>query len=375
MAVDLLILGASARGAAFSALRIGLRPACGDLFADADLASTCPVHRVEAADYPEGLMDIAGALPPMPWLYTGALENQANLVDRILARHRLLGNPGATLRAVRDPIALAESFRDAGLVVPGVRLDPSGLPVDGSWLRKPLASAGGRSIHPWLGGESKSRRPSYYQERVDGLPLAAIFVGDGQLSRCLGLSRQLLGHIGQRFAYRGSLAPWPVSAEVRSRVERLGEAVAARFGLVGLFGIDLIVQDGQPWPVELNPRYTASVEVLEWALGRSLLAEHLQACGWVTSQDCRWTRPESFAAKVILQAEREFRWPSDWAIGAIDPAEFPEIADIPHPGTTFRPGEPVLTVFARGHSPGGCWRALAARVLEWRRRIRSLAVD
>jgi uncharacterized protein len=346
--VDLLIVGASARAAAFSAMRIGLRPTCIDLFADADLADAAPVHRVEPDHYPDGLATIAAGLPPMPWLYTGAIENRPDLIDRISTGHPLLGNPSNAVRAVRDPLALAETFRDCGLSSPGVRLDPTGLPLDGSWLRKPLASAGGR-------------------------PLSAILVGDASTSRCLGITRQFVGKPGNRFAYRGSLAPCSVSAEVFERVERLGEAVAARFGLVGLFGIDLILKDSHPWPVEVNPRYTASVEILEWALGRSLLAEHFRACGLSREGADSWSGPESFAAKAIVFADRPFRWPSDWVMPAFNPAEFPEIADVPNPGTTFRPGDPVLTVFARGDSPGECRRVLAAQVLAWRRRIRSLA--
>ncbi len=156
--MDLLILGASARAAAFSAIRIGLRPTCIDLFADADLASTCPALWVEPGHYPDGLARLAADLPPMPCLYTGAIENHPDLVDRISARHRLLGIQGDSLRAVRDPIALADAVRVAGLAAPEVRIEPTGLPVDGSWLRKPIASAGGRGISPWLGQSADTRQ-------------------------------------------------------------------------------------------------------------------------------------------------------------------------------------------------------------------------
>src|SRR6185312_12418144 len=114
--VDLLILGASARTAAFSALRLGLRPACADLFADSDLASACPSTRIDPTDYPEGLATFAGGFAPTRWLYTGAIENRPELVDRISVRHQLLGNGGATLRAARDPFVAAEVVRQAGLV-------------------------------------------------------------------------------------------------------------------------------------------------------------------------------------------------------------------------------------------------------------------
>ena len=66
----LLILGAVARAAAFSALAAGLRPTCGDLFADADLARRCPVTAV--TNYPRGMADLAEqGTAPAPWMYTG----------------------------------------------------------------------------------------------------------------------------------------------------------------------------------------------------------------------------------------------------------------------------------------------------------------
>jgi predicted ATP-grasp superfamily ATP-dependent carboligase len=366
--LDLLILGASARSAAFSAIRLGLQPVCVDLFADLDLASACPVTPVELVEYPDALADLAETLAPTAWLYTGAIENRPDLVDRISRRHFLLGNSGSTLRAVRDPIALASAVRRGGLVAPEVRIDPEGLPVDGSWLIKPLASAAGRGIHPWSGSPGALGRV-YFQERVDGLPMAVLYVADGSGTRCLGITRQFVGRPGNRFAYRGSLGPWPVESEVQRKIEALGRTIAGSFGLVGLFGIDLILVNGQPWPIEVNPRYTASVEVLEWATGTSLLLEHLRAFRWASPLSASIT-PQGIVGKAILHADRSFRWPSSGNPPIAVPSDFPAAADIPRTGTNFRPGEPVLTVFARGDSPETCRRELGMRLRTWRRRLR-----
>src|SRR5262245_61077027 len=48
----LMIFGASARAAAFSALRAGLEPWCADLFADRDLQARCSVARIAPSGYP-----------------------------------------------------------------------------------------------------------------------------------------------------------------------------------------------------------------------------------------------------------------------------------------------------------------------------------
>src|SRR5262245_65865579 len=104
MDVDrLLILGASARAAAFSALRAGLEPWCADLFVDADLGCRCAAHRVAALGYPEALEELARQAPPAPWLYTGGMEHYPDLVDRIAKRRPLWGNLGEVLRLARSP--------------------------------------------------------------------------------------------------------------------------------------------------------------------------------------------------------------------------------------------------------------------------------
>ena len=94
----------------------------------------------------------------------------------------------------------------------------------------------------------------------------------------IGVTRQLIGAPGSPFAYRGSIGPYAVSEGLKRRLDSMGWVLASEFALVGLFGVDYILSDGEPWPVEVNPRYTASVEVLELAMRRSLLAEHLRAC-------------------------------------------------------------------------------------------------
>ena len=50
----------------------------------------------------------------------------------------------------------------------------------------------------------------------------------------------------------------------------MGAALADVFDLCGLFGVDGVVRGNRFWPVEINPRYTASMEVLEYVPGACL---------------------------------------------------------------------------------------------------------
>src|SRR5215813_1264313 len=94
----LLIFGASARAAAFSALRAGLRPWCADLFADTDLRACCPALALDPGSYPQGFVQAARQGPPGPWLYTGGLENRPDLVRRLARQRPLWGNDASVLR-------------------------------------------------------------------------------------------------------------------------------------------------------------------------------------------------------------------------------------------------------------------------------------
>ena len=88
----------------------------------------------------------------------------------------------------------------------------------------------------------------------------------------------------------------------RRGFESLGDALASAFGLAGWFGVDYILRDEIPWPVEINPRYTASVEIHELATGRSLLCRASgRLCGGTQRRDTAIRDPNSAIARVIAK--------------------------------------------------------------------------
>lgn len=374
----LVILGASTRAAAHSALRAGLIPHCADLFADRDLAALCSARAVPRTEYPHGLARFAEEAPSSPWLYTGALENYPDLIERIARARPLWGNHAEVLRGVRDPLTVQTKLRAAGVPVPRARLDPQGLPRDGSWLVKPLASAGGQGIHPLEAGFAASARAVYYQERIAGPSFSAIFVGYRNTSVLIGASRQWTGRPGAPYAYVGSIGPWPISQTVVDRLDALGRAMVRTWGVLGLFGVDFILRDGVPWPVEINPRYTASVEVLELSLGRALLAEHRRAFEVPNGSPAGLVEPDvphrgRCVGKLVVFAPCQCTFPDEiaWSSASWRPFAVPTIADVPSPGTFFDAGDPVLTVFASGRSAAICEARLLLERARWHRVLRA----
>src|SRR6516162_1742358 len=104
---SLLIFGASARAAAFSALRAGFKPWCADLFADADLRQRVPAMQLPGR-FPEGFLDLIDVELTGPWVYTGGLENRPFLVHKMARRRKLWGNDRDALLEARSPFAVAK---------------------------------------------------------------------------------------------------------------------------------------------------------------------------------------------------------------------------------------------------------------------------
>ncbi|HQU43053.1 MAG: hypothetical protein B7Z73_02795 [Planctomycetia bacterium 21-64-5] len=364
MRESLLIVGASVRAAAQSAARLGLLPVCGDLFGDADLPDAC-VGRV-ARSFPGDLVRIAEEVPAGPWMYTGGLENHPRVVAKISRRRELLGNSPATLRGVRDPFILGRVLVDAGFLFPECRESSDGLPRDGRWLRKQRRASGGLRVERWSGKcGSSDARGSYYQRYLDGLPLGVVYIAAAGRARLVGVSEQIVTGTPQApFRYGGSIAPLTLPPPQREYLSALGDVLALQFDLRGLFGVDLILAAEGLWAIEVNPRYTASVELFERAFSFNAIELHLAACRDGRLPDST-TKPQArWHGKSILYSGRSQRVPSavtSALCGLNASGAWPAVADIPRAGTDIAPGQPVVTVFAEAADRSALQVELARR--------------
>jgi len=353
---SILILGASARAAAFSAARAGCAPYWIDRYGDSDLCESFPGRSLGAADYPQGLIAAARDVPDMPFLITGAMENHLDVLEALAAERRLLGNDAAICRAVRTPAAVYDCLSRSGLAVPAVT---GRAPGGGNWVCKPLHSAGGKDIS-LCGGDAAAGAGEYLQEFIEGRSLSAVFLADGRHARLAGVTRQLVGkaafHAG-RFAYCGSLGPLELTASEERQWSDIGLALAETFRIRGLFGVDAVQRGGSIYPVEINPRYTASVEVVEAGTGLALIAEHLRACSGELPAPA--VRRRSVHGKCHLFAPERLVVQADLLTLPM-PCELDTVtlADVPAPGTAIAAGHPVLTLLVEGRDQLECLQRL-----------------
>jgi predicted ATP-grasp superfamily ATP-dependent carboligase len=369
-----LIAGVTTRAMAVSAARAGYRVTAVDAFGDLDLRAVADVITLGPATgtrFDPLAAAIAGERVAAGLVaYTSNLENHPKAVERLARGRRLLGNSPAVLTRVRNPIALSALLRRRGFAIPATRATPVTKSGVAAWLLKPRRSGGGHRIKRWRHA-CPVPRGSYLQERITGIPGSVIFAANGQDAMVLGLSRQLVGDSrfgAQGFRYCGSLIGsrttpvFPRQGEILETAAALADEVTREFGLVGLNGIDFIARKGVPYPIEVNPRYSASMELLERVHGLSMFELHAQACAGALPSELEV--PSGIEGKAIVFARRDVilgntkGWVGRQSFG-----------DIPHPGECIPYGRPICTVFARGSDQATCLRRLVRQARVVYRRV------
>lgn len=375
MAARVLVCGVSTRAMAESAARAGFRVAAVDAFGDLDL------RRV--ADEVRSLRDAGGrwshaacvrlarSIPADATAYGSPFDNHPRAVAALGAGRALWGNRPDVLARARDPVLVMRALRERGCAAAESRADSPhrGAPRGGSpdesrhWLRKRRASGGGKGVRRWS-GRARLTSGEYLQERIDGVAGSVTFVARGGRVAPLAVTRMLVGEPAfgaDGMRYCGSiLAPaddphFARGPALHAAAVALARAAAEGLSLVGANGVDFVARDGVPWAIELNPRWTAAMELAEHARGVSVFALHAMACEGELREGAL---PETRGAvgKAILFARRDVLAPDTrpWL-------DDPDLRDIPHPAERIARGSPICTILARGGDAASCHAALARR--------------
>jgi len=367
-----VIAGVSVRAMSESAARAGYRVLAVDAFGDRDLTAIADARCVipySADAVARTVAEATAAIGRVPVCYVSSFENHPELVAAMACGRPLWGNDARTLRLARDPARVADTWAAAGLPAPRVRARAPGTASPDRrrrWLEKPRASGGGHGIRPWVAGRPVSRR-FVLQERIDGSPGSILFIADGRSAVTVALTRLLVGEPGlgaAPFRYCGNiLAPasdpdWGSRSRLAEMAPALTSAATRAFGLVGANGVDVIARrrGARPVPIEVNPRFTAAMELVERQAGVSMFAAHAAACTGRLDALHRVAPAEAAVGKAIVFARRAVlvgdtdQWLAD-----------PDVRDIPAPGTTIPRGAPICTVFAEEATMAACYDALFAR--------------
>jgi predicted ATP-grasp superfamily ATP-dependent carboligase len=244
------------------------------------------------------------------------------------------------------------------------------------YLLKPVRGTGGRGIRVWTPTQPIDRH-HYLQRYVAGKPISAVYSGNGKQMRLVGVTEQIIGDTAfgvPSFHYCGSVGPIALTDRQERAVAYLGAALTRLFSLRGVFGVDAVIDKaGEVWPVEVNPRYTASVEILERAgcvpallpLNVACATQRPIICDPRQTQDASpstktLTKGTSICAKAIAFAKRDVR------VGnLLQIFQREQVVDVPSPGEVIDSGWPICTLLAHGCDSNTCvtrLRAMAKRL-------------
>jgi predicted ATP-grasp superfamily ATP-dependent carboligase len=355
----LLIAAVSGRALAQSARRGGIPAVVLDYFADRDCAASAiacrPVAVAGALRFDrQALLAAARRLAPSGQcaglVYGSGFEGRAPLLRELAAGRRLYGNRPDVVREVKDPLRLAALFRQLGIAHPETTLTPPANPK--GWLSKRIGGAGGTHVRPATEGEVPTS--TYFQRHQSGQSCSVLFLADGRQPRILGWNRQWTSQAipGVPYLFGGAVGGIRLAAGLMREISLAVERVVAASGLIGINGLDFLVQ-GRRWTaLEINPRPTATLELYDRDYARGLMAWHLAACDGQLPD--RIARPRAARALSVMHAA------TDWTAGDF---VFPAwCRDLPNSKASFKAGDPVCTVHASASDP-----EVALQLIERRR--------
>lgn len=339
-----LIAAVTGRALAASASRAGHRVIVLDCFADRDTSAFATECRSVVAAHRLGfdrraLLAAAQAVIVgsrcAGLVYGSGFEGCPGLLSGLTQGLRLYGNAPAVVAAVRDPGGFFGLLDRLGIHHPEVRLAP---PADGAgWLVKRAGGAGGAHVRP--AGRRAVGADGYYQRLSPGRVLSVLFLANGRRACIIGFNEQWTA--GARptlpFLYGGAISGISLPRAVKLDIRPKLDALVAATGLVGLNGLDFLLQDEQWSVLELNPRPTATMELYDPDYPRGLFDWHLRACNG--ELPVRAATPRAIRAHAVVYATGN----ASLSVGSTLPEW---CRDVPRPGTSFAAGEPVCTVHA-----------------------------
>jgi predicted ATP-grasp superfamily ATP-dependent carboligase len=344
--LPLLVVSASGRALAQSAVKSGRKVVVLDLFDDTDLRALATASRCVAAR--NGKFDARRLLAAAQMLcppgrcgglvYGSGFEGRPALLAQLARGRTLFGNPPDTIALVKDParfFALLDTF---DIAHPETRLDP---PAEVAlWLVKRRGGAGGTHVKP-ARPRHRAGRHRYFQKLQAGRTLSVLFAADGREASVIGCNEQWTAGNGRNAPYRygGAVSGIVLPEQVIVRIATMLNDLVAATGLVGLNGMDFILDvTEEPQVLEINPRPTATIDLYDANFAGGLFAVHVRACRGELPRV--WPIAQARAHAIVyatdtIRVPDDMQWPA-WC------------TDIPGSGSYIARGAPLCSVHAEG---------------------------
>ncbi len=372
MADSIAVAALSARMMAESAWRGGYATTALDVFGDADTrraahAWTCigaaTSLRLDGDRVADALGACARSRNFIGWVAGAGFEAAPGALARGATIAPLIGNRPDVIDAIRLPRDFFRRLAALGIGHPVVAWEA---PADRhGLLRKDARGSGGwhiRYARVRNRAHQKVDEHVYYQRVHAGIPMSALFIANGTRAHIVGINELIVRARGARpYVYHGAIGPVSTGTKVLHDIRACVGAIVREWGLVGLNGIDFLLDDERLVVLEVNARPTATIGLYDETLPRGAMRAHIEAClsgslelETAFVEDHGRLRGHSivFADEAVPAFERE----TCERMLALAFAH-----DVPMPGTSIPKGAPLCSVSAEGLSAAEVRAALDAR--------------
>ena len=375
---SLLLVGLDLVGLARSARAAGFRVYAADYFGDYDLMKICEICRAivdqkagmscgrfEDNFSPEKFIDLVKTVLKETSidaiLLSSGLDDSFEVLETLNELAPILGNKPETFRKIRDEskffrelkrlnlphpeTIVVESFEDAKRAAKDI-----GYPV----IVKPSRGFAGIGIRKAANSNELKKcfevasfvdGKVIVQEYIAGVNASISFVSSTDEAKILTVNEQLLGlkEVGQQepFGFCGNIVPLAISSETFQKCYEAVKKLSLHFRLLGSNGIDFVLSgEGKPYVIEVNPRFQATIECVEQALGLNLVKLHVEAClnGRLPNIP---RKNDEYYVRLILYSKNRVR--------VKDLTGLRWARDIPFPGVIIEEGEPICSVIAKAN--------------------------
>ncbi len=264
-----------------------------------------------------------------------------------ITEDKILGNPPGRMRQVSNKAWLAARLDELNVphprtcIMEDMKYRKLSYPV----VVKPIYGGGGTKNVLCMNENDlavfeDSGSDFICQEYIKGRHASVSTLSTGKEVISVSVNEQLIGmdslHAPGTFAYCGNITP--LVSQASGRMCEIAEFLTLEFGLKGTNGFDFVISnEGQPFLIEVNPRFQGSLDTIELSTGLNLVDAVVKAVRSGSLPDRIAT--QRYAVKLILYAERDVVASIKFEDGFVD---------IPPDGRVIRAGQPVASCMGTG---------------------------
>lgn len=330
--MKILVAGVNIRHIAASASRAGHVVIAADCYCDRDLSLWAKETFRLPRQGCEKFLDLL-----VQEHQPDALVLGPGLEEAIIQDVPVLNNPPEKTSLVSDKLWLAGWLEREGF--PFIRTESSPEKMRYPFLVKPRRGAGGVGCRTVRSpADLQWQDDLIAQELICGRAASVSVIGSGSEARAIAVNEQLIGLSwagAKGFRYSGNITPLePPQRHMAGMAER----IVSGLGLVGSNGVDFLLSETGPVPVEVNSRFQGSLDSVEMAFGINVFQAHLQSfSGQLPNLP---GSPICTAGRIILYAPSLLRVDADLL--------YSWTADVPQMGSRIEPDQPVISITAQG---------------------------